>query len=223
MKKIFFILTLFTALCSYGQQSEIGFIGINSPDELDLKPQFYESYDSAKAKLIALYPDRNNAINDSVHYFDNENILLIKNKNKAVSIDFFNVNSGPIDEFSYEFITLDDEKHTELFVLRFNEQEYGSRGGTDYKWYQVWSISESNSSLLFEAVYSEAFAWFSYNEQNKDDAFTCTRNISIEGNIIKVGIIECDNDDVSYKKNREPSAYRIVNGAIEKIELDTHD
>ncbi len=222
MKYSLLLLTLFTTLCSYGQNSEIGFIGINNPDGWDIKPQFYESYDSAKAKLIALYPNRNNAINDSVHYFDRENILLIKNKSTVFSIAFFNVNYGPFEQFNYQFISLDDEIHTQLLVLKFDYQENGTRSGANYKWYQVWSISEDNPNLLFKAIYSEYFGWFN-EERNESESSACTRTISFVDNIIEVGAIECDTDDINYKKNREPSAYRIVNGAIEKIEIDTHD
>lgn len=98
-------------------------------------------------------------------------------------------------------------------IIRLAMQEYGSRGGTDYEYIQIWDVDIP--ALILEAVTKDHFAWFS----SEEDESLCERKIEC-----RPGEIQIDSWQCSIGDGEEPDdpiiqgIYKWINGQYIRME-----
>lgn len=109
------------------------------------------------------------------------------------------------------YVDINENGKPEL-VVRLSSQQYGSRGGTDYEYIQIWDVDIP--SLIYSGITKEHFAWFS----SADDEGLCQRNVTYGQGWINIPKYECKGDTSGYRclEDKHVGRYQFKNGIFSK-------
>jgi len=134
----------------------------------------------------------------------------IKKGNKWIVIEQPNLNfdeNCDLKFISADFMDINKSGEPEL-LLRFKNQLFGNKGGTDLEYIQIWDTD--SKVLILENLTKEHFYWFS----KKEGEGVCERKVEYESGKIKLSKVKCDgetdNFDLVYDNNER--IYFLNNG-----------
>lgn len=112
---------------------------------------------------------------------------------------------------SVEFMDINMQGRPEL-ILKFKNQIYGNRGGTDLEYLQIWNIDAK--ALVIENITKEHFYWFS----TKAGEGTCERQIEYSSGEIRIGKVKCEGGTENFELVNDTleGTYILTNGSFKR-------